>query len=114
FDSNHSYSYEVAAACSGIRSLTATLALALVYAFVMLRSPLQRIVMMAATIPLAIAANVIRLTSIIIVSETFGQGAGNYVHESWWTSLMPYVPMIGGILLLGHWLRKGQRAERRP
>jgi exosortase len=106
FDANHTYSYEVAAACSGIRSLTATLALALIYSFVMFRSPWRRLLMIAATIPLAIAANVFRLSTIIIASEAFGQATGKYVHESSWASLMPYIPMIGGVLLLGHWLRE--------
>jgi len=113
FDPNHAYSYEVAAACSGIRSLTATLALAVIYAFVVLRSPWRRVAMIATTVPLAISANVFRLTSIVIASEAFGQKAGNYVHESWWTSLMPYIPMIGGILLIGHWLKKGEGAAGR-
>lgn len=106
FDANHSYSYEVAAACSGIRSLTATLALALVYGFVMFKSPWRRLAMAVATIPLAIAANVFRLMTIVITSEAFGQNAGKYVHESTWASLIPYIPMIGGILLIGWWLRE--------
>jgi len=114
FDANHTYTYEVAAACSGIRSLTATLILALVYAFMMFKSPWRRLVMVAATIPLAVAANVVRLTTIILASETFGQSAGNYVHESWWTSLAPYIPMIGGILLIGRWLREKRSASVTP
>ncbi len=62
--------------------------------------------MVAATVPLAILANVVRLTTIIVTSEVFGQAAGNHVHESWWASLLPYIPMIGGVLLVGHWLRE--------
>src|SRR5438477_661142 len=111
-DANRTYSYEVAAACSGIRSLTATLLLALVYGFVAFRSPLRRLAMVAATVPLAIAANVLRLTTIILVSEAFGRDAGLYVHNSWWASLLPYIPMIGGILLLGHLLR--EKSEPQP
>lgn len=111
-DANRTYSYEVAAACSGIRSLTATLLLSLVYGFVAFRSPLRRLAMVAATIPLAIAANVLRLTTIILISEAFGRDAGLYVHESWWASLLPYIPMIGGILLLGYLLR--EKSEPQP
>jgi len=111
FDANMTYSYEVAVACSGIRSLTATLALALVYAFVMFKTTWRRLAMVVATVPLAIAANVVRLTTIIITSEAFGQAAGNYVHESWWASLLPYIPMIGGIFLIGHWLREKRVSE---
>ena len=110
-DANRTYSYEVAAACSGIRSLTATLLLSLIYGFVAFRSPLRRLIMLAATVPLAIAANVLRLTMIILTTEAFGREAGMYVHESWWASLLPYVPMIGGILLLGYWLREKKESQ---
>lgn len=106
FDSLGRYQYEVAAACSGIRSLTATLLLALIYAFVALRSPWRRALMVCSAVPLAIVANVARLSTIIIAAEAFGQDAGNYVHESSWFSLMPYIPAIAGILLLGRWLRE--------
>src|SRR6185503_2928849 len=54
YDANGAYNYDVAAACSGIRSLTATLALALIYAFVMFKSTWRRLAMVAATVPLAI------------------------------------------------------------
>ena len=65
--------------------------------------------MTAAAVPLAVAANVLRLTTIIVAAEAFGQKAGNFVHENSWLSLMPYVPAIGGILLIGHWLRENKR-----
>ncbi len=107
-----SYQYEVAAACSGIRSLTATLALAMIYAFVMFKSSWRRVLMIASAFPLAVAANVFRLITIIFAAEMFGQATGNYVHESWWMSLLPYIPAMGGIVLMGRWLR--EKREVRP
>lgn len=112
FDPNGAYQYEVAAACSGIRSLTAIVALSTIYAFVKLRSPWKRLLMVAAAAPLAVASNVFRLCAIVVAAEAFGQGAGNYVHESSWLSLLPYVPALGGMVLLGHWLREDR--TRRP
>jgi len=109
FDSNGTYQYEVAAACSGIRSLTAIMALSVIYGFVQFKSPWKRIAIIASTLPLAVAANVFRLTTIIIAAETFGQSAGNYVHNSSWMSLLPYLPAMFGILLLGHWLRENKK-----
>ena len=106
FDASGSYQYEVAAACSGMRSLTATVAIALIYAFVAFKSPWRRAIMIASAVPLAVAANVVRLTTIIVASETFGQEAGNYVHNSSWLSLLPYIPAIAGVLFLGHLLRE--------
>ena len=106
FDANGSFTYEVAAECSGIRSLTVTMMVATIYAFVGLRTWWRRGVMLGAAIPLAVAANVVRLLTIIIAAETFGQTAGNTVHESWWMSLVPYVPMFLGIYGLGRWLNE--------
>jgi len=53
-----------------------------------------------------VIGNVIRLVTIIVASESFGQAAGNYVHESAWFSLLPYVPAFLGLLWLGHSLRE--------
>jgi exosortase/archaeosortase family protein len=89
-----------------MRSLTATVAIALIYAFVAFKSPWRRAIMIASAVPFAVAANVVRLTTIIIASETFGQEAGNYVHNSSWLSLLPYIPAIAGVLFLGHLLRE--------
>jgi exosortase len=117
FDPNGAYQYEVAAACSGIRSLTATLALSLIYGFVAFNSGWKRLVMALAAFPLAVVGNVVRLTMIIVASEAFGEAAGHYVHASNWLSLLPYVPALGGVFLLGAWLRKigsGQPGEPAP
>ncbi len=100
------YQYEVAAACSGIRSLTAIIALATIYGFIEFRKNWQRLTIMASAFPLAVIGNVVRLTTIIVAAETFGQSAGNYVHESFLFSLLPYVPPILGLMVLGHWLEK--------
>jgi exosortase len=113
FNPTGTYQYEVAAACSGMRSLTATLAIAVIYAFVMLKSPWRRALMVASAVPFAVIANVFRLSTIIIAAEVGGQSAGNYVHSNSWMSLLPYIPAIGGILLLGHWLRE-DKAPKTP
>src|SRR6266480_1057998 len=100
------YQYEVAAACSGLRSLTAIFALATIYGFIEFGKNWQRLTIMASAFPLAVIGNVVRLTTIIVAAETFGQSAGNYVHESFLFSLLPYVPPILGLMILGHWLEK--------
>jgi len=43
---------------------------------------------------------------IVLAGELFGQKAGNYVHESAWFSLLPYVPAIIGLILLARWLER--------
>ncbi len=98
------FHYEVAAACSGIRSLAAISALAMVHSFMNFRRPWKRIVVVLSAIPLAVAANVVRLLMIIIAADAFGQQAGNAAHENAWLSLLPYVPAVAGLLALGRWL----------
>ncbi|MBI5384327.1 MAG: exosortase/archaeosortase family protein [Verrucomicrobia bacterium] len=98
------FQYEIAAACSGIRSLTAFLAFTIILGFVSLRSPWRRALVVATAFPLAVLSNVIRLLCIIIAAEAFGQQTGNWVHESAWFSLLPYVPSLIAVVVLSHWL----------
>ena len=109
FDSAGTYQYEVAAACSGLRSLTAIFAMATIYAFVGFTRPGKRLLMISMAFPLAVAANVFRLMLIIFSSEIWGPKAGHYVHDSSWLSLLPYVPAVVGLFLAGKWF-----AEREP
>jgi len=102
------YKYEVAAACSGIRSLTAIVALATIYGFIEFKRNWQRFTIIASAFPLAVIGNVVRLLTIIVAAETFGQPAGNYVHENFWFSLLPYAPAMVGLMTLGHWLGRGR------
>ena len=103
------FQYEVVAACSGIRSLIAILALSTIFSFVVFKSNWRRALMIAAAFPLAVAGNVVRLITIIVAAEAFDQKAGNYVHENTWFSLLPYIPAIIGVLLLGRWREEGQK-----
>lgn len=117
FDSLGHYQYDIAAACSGIRSLMAMFLLALVYSFMMLRSPWKRLVLIASAVPLAVAGNLLRMLCIIIAAKIGGQSAGNYVHEGGplgVISLLPYVPAVVGILFIGRWLEKKTSSETAP
>jgi len=106
------YQYDVAAACSGIRSLFATIAVAIIYAMLGFRSWWRRGVLMVSAVPLAVLGNVVRMLTIVIAAEIWGQEGGAYVHEGGpmgILSLLPYVAAFAGLLLLGHWLH-----EHRP
>lgn len=103
-DANRRFQYEIVAACSGLRSLTATLALTTIYGFVIFSKPWKKIVLMLSGFPLALVYNLFRLLSIIVAAEAFGQNAGNYVHEN--LGLLPYVPVIACLLLLSYLLRE--------
>jgi len=110
FDAQRTFAYDVAPACSGIRSLTALLGLTTVLGFMTFRSGWKRAGMMFSAVPLAVAGNVLRLMFIILTAETFGQEAGNYVHESSWLSLLPYVPIFAAwIWLQRRWHQGGDK-----
>lgn len=106
-----SFQYDVAAACSGMRSLVAIFLLATVYGFVMFKSPKKRIFLMALALPLSVLGNFTRLMCIIIAAEFGGQSAGNYVHESTLFSMIPYIPAIAGLVWIG---RKLGSDEAKP
>jgi exosortase len=107
FDAQHTFAYDVAPACSGIRSLTALLGLTTVLGFMTYRSAWKRAAMVFAAVPLAVAGNVMRLLFIIVTAETFGQEAGDYIHDSAWLSLLPYVPMFAAWI----WLQRRYHEE---
>jgi len=100
------YQYEVAAACSGMRSLISIFLVAVSYAFLVFKSPWKRAAMIAASLPLAVLGNVVRLGTIVAAGELKGQNAGNYVHESAFFSMLPYIPAFMGMMYIGQWLEK--------
>jgi exosortase len=109
-----SFGYDVAAACSGIRSLTAIFLLATIYGYIVFRSPGKRILLMALAFPLSVIGNFARLMCIILAAEFGGQTAGNFVHENSFFSLVPYIPAIGCLILIGRWLAEKKPAAEQP
>jgi hypothetical protein len=58
-----------------------------------------------------VAGNVLRMMSIVFAAEMGGQDWGNAVHEGGPMgiySLLPYLPVFAGVMLLGQWLREPQ------
>ncbi len=103
------YQYEVAAACSGMRSLIATVAVAVIYAMLSFRTWWRRGILIAAAVPLAVFGNVVRMLTIVIAAEMGGQEWGAHIHEGGPLgifSLLPYAAAFAGLLFLGHWLHE--------
>ena len=105
-DGQRTFSYDVAAACSGIRSLTALLALTTIYSFVVFKSPWKRLIMIVSAFPLAICGNVMRLCFTIVVSELNGQAWGKAVETK--AGFVTFAVAIGGIYFLGRWLERSE------
>jgi len=112
-DPSGSYGYDVAAACSGIHSLVTVFLLATIIAFIFLRSPLNRIILMALAVPFAILGNLLRLLLIIFSAEIGGQRWGDFVHENFVTSLVPYIPAIAGFLFVAFRMEKHELKKAR-
>jgi len=113
FNPSGTYGYDVAAACSGIRSLIMNFLLATIIGFCFLRLPRNRIFLMVLALPFAVLGNLLRLLLIIIAAEMGGQRWGNFVHENSIISLVPYVPAIIGFLSVGFWLEKREMKKLR-
>jgi exosortase len=114
-DPSGNYGYDVAAACSGMRSLIAVFLLATVIAFGLLHRPGKRIFLIALAVPFAVLGNMLRLLAIIVAAETGGQPWGDYVHEGGpfgLISLLPYIPGIVGLLWVGYWLEKREAPNK--
>jgi exosortase len=103
-DAKGLYHYEVAAACSGIRSLITLFALTTIYGFLTFNKPWKRLLMVGMTLPLSLAGNVGRLICIVVASEAFGRGAGEFVHN--WFGFVTFAMALAVMFGLGHWLRE--------
>lgn len=110
FNPMGNYQYDVAAACGGMRSLIAISLISISYGFLAFRSPWKRLIMVAASLPLAVIGNVVRLSFIVAAGEIGGQKMGEAVHDSGFLSLLPYIPAILGVMYIGRQLEKTEPA----
>jgi exosortase len=91
------YDYDVAAACSGVRSLTALAALSLLVGYLRFRPFLVRAGFLALSVPLVLAGNVIRVISIVVAAHLGGPAWGDRAHEVMGYGVFAIV--LGGVLL---------------
>ncbi len=112
FDPSGTLQYDVAPACSGIRSLTALFLLSTVLAMTTLRSFWRRAALIGLTIPIAIVGNTSRIVAVIVAGEAFGQEAGMKVHD--WAWIFTYgtaLALIFGLSMILN--RRSPTAETR-
>jgi exosortase len=87
----------VADACSGLTSIVTMLPISCIVAYFLSRGIWRRAVVVASVVPLAIAANTVRITVTVIVASRFGiEYAQGSLHESF--GLATYV--IGTLALI--------------
>jgi exosortase len=111
-DSQRTFCYDVAPACSGIRSLVSLLALTTIYGFVSFQTPWKRLVMAASAVPVAGLGNVVRISVVIVTAEALGQDAGAWVEQKF--GFVTFAVAIGFVILLGRWLQEPSPDLVRP
>lgn len=92
-------SLEVAEACSGIRSLLSLGALAIIYGYFAEKSVWKRVVLAVASVPVAVAANALRITGTGLVAQYWDPSkAQGFFHEfSGWLIFLLSVVMLFGL-----------------
>jgi exosortase len=111
-DQMRTFQYDVAAACSGIRSLISLLALTTIYGFITFSGWGKRLFMVLLAFPLAVAGNVVRITGVIVTGEAFGQDAGAYIEQKF--GFVTFAVAIACVLAIGYWLREVEPPAQKP
>lgn len=96
--------------CSGIRSLVALMLISYCYAMVVHKKWTERFVIFAAALPIAIVANSVRITSILIVANI----NHTFASETWhnYSGFFSFGAAFALLMLLSFVMRKGVRALR--
>lgn len=106
------YNYDVAAACSGVRSLVAIAALSFLVGYLHFRGKLLWAAMFAAAFPLILLGNIIRIVSIVLAAKAGGQVWGDRVHEI--MGFVVFAIVLGGVLLLAEVIGRRRPDLLRP
>lgn len=112
FNGARTFQYDVAPACSGIRSLTALGFIISVFAFVQYRSWWKRGVLIFSVLPLAVLGNTARIAAVIVAGEMWGQEAGKKIETN--LGFLTFLVALGGALGLA-WLMdrpKGPKQQK--
>ncbi len=92
--------FEVGVECSGINSLISLFMIGILFAYILEGSSLMKATILISTIPLALAGNILRITSILVIASKYGQEAAiNYFHD--FSSLLLFSVALFGLFLVG-------------
>jgi exosortase len=92
--------FDVGAPCSGLRSIISLLTLAALYAYLLEGSIVMKAAVFLSALPIAIAANVLRITSILLVANAYGSDvAMRFFHD--FSSLLLFSISLIGLLIIG-------------
>ena len=92
--------FEVGAPCSGLRSIISLLTLAALYAYLLEGSIFMKAAVFLSALPIAVAANVLRITTILLVANAYGSDvAMRFFHD--FSSLLLFSISLIGLLIVG-------------
>lgn len=89
------FTFDVAPACSGIRSATAVVFITVLYAFLNHRTGWRRLALVLAAPGLAVAGNALRLTIVFIVGDFYGQGPAKSIETN--LGFVTYAAALAGV-----------------
>lgn len=99
------YQVGVAEACNGMRSILAVLLVCYAMAFATRIRPTARLLLLALTPAIALAANIVRLILTVIAYGYASEGFGDMVHDllGWGTIAIAF-GFVWGVIALARWL----------
>lgn len=100
--------YDVAPACSGMRSLVAMALITFIYSFLSFQSNWKRLVIIGSALPFAVLGNIARITTVILVGEAFGKEYGAMIEQKF--GFLTFGVAIGCMLGVG-WLLREKKPE---
>ncbi len=92
---------EIAAGCSGIRSLMALLMISAAWAYIAKMALWKKVLLFLAAFPLAILGNSLRVISIFVIAQ---HGDAHWARTTWhdWSGLLMFYPISLALLLVIH------------
>jgi exosortase len=101
-------SWEIDEGCSGIRSLVALMLVTYVYGMIVHKKWSERFLIFAACIPVAIVANAVRVTSILVVAKYYSL---DFAKSTWhdYSGFLSFGTALALLMLLSAILKQGLR-----
>jgi exosortase len=104
------FQFDVAPACSGIRSALIIFILTITYGFLNFRSWWRRLLLVALSPALAILGNVVRLVTVFQVAEVWGQKAGEKIETNF--GFVTFLIALSCVFLVGKWIAEPADPDR--
>lgn len=90
----------VGAPCSGLRSLVTMLTVGVIWIYLVEGRLLAKLLLLAAVVPLVALGNVLRIGTLLVVAEAFGEEVAlTYYHD--WSGIILFLFTLGLLLALG-------------